>query len=207
MIITVYNFKGGQGKSKIALNLAITLGYGIITNDEVSSHDLVLPEERIFKVLKHDPIPHNFKSNDNIIYDLGGFIDDRVIEAIKISDYVLVPVTNENDDDENIRVSVQTIDSIECYNKNIVILANKTELKKSGTKVIQNDFQTIKDVMNSLYQYPVFDIKKSKAVSRIAKDKISIRDMMKEGGITAYSYSDINKQFDDIIEYLSINKH
>ena len=31
--------------------------------------------------------------------------------------------------------------------------------------------------------------------------------MMKEGGITAYSYADINKQFDDIMEYLSINKH
>ena len=85
MIITVYNFKGGQGKSKIALNLALTMNYGIITNDFVSSHDLILPEDKIFKVKKDEAIPCNFKSDDDIIYDLGGFIDDRVRNSIALS--------------------------------------------------------------------------------------------------------------------------
>lgn len=205
MILTVYNFKGGQGKSKIALNLALTMDHGIITNDEVSSHDLVLPEERILKVSKHDQIPSQFKSSDNIIYDLGGFIDERVIDVLKVSDFVLVPVTNENDDEENIRVSVQTIDSIEQYNKNIIIIANKTEIKKSGTKVIQDDFQIIKTLMSELYTYQIFEIRKSKAMARIAKEKASIRQMASQGGISSYVYADLTAQFDALIEWMEQN--
>lgn len=202
MIITVYNFKGGQGKSKIALNLALTMDHGIITNDVVSSHDLILPEDKILKVEKSEAIPTDFKSSDDIIYDLGGFIDERVTDVLKVSDCVIVPVTNENDDEENIRVSIQTIDSIEEYNKNIVIIANKVELKKSGTRVVQDDFATIKEVMNSFYQYPIFEIKKSKAVSRIVKERRSVKEIVSDGGILAYSYADVVKQFDNIISYI-----
>ena len=61
-------------------------------------------------------------------------------------------------------------------------------------------------MMNSFYNYPIFKLKKSKAVSAIAKNKQSIKEMTEEGGIVAYAYSDICQQFDDIINYMNNNK-
>ena len=43
MIFVIYNFKGGEGKSKIAQNLALTMNYSIITNDVFTPIENILP--------------------------------------------------------------------------------------------------------------------------------------------------------------------
>ena len=55
---------------KIALNLALTMDYAIITNDLCSSNDLILPKEKFLKVERDQSFPVGLKSKDNVIFDL-----------------------------------------------------------------------------------------------------------------------------------------
>ena len=78
MKTTVYNFKGGVGKTVLSLNLALTMEYSIVTNDIYSPIEKVLDEDRILKI-HHDEILPAFPADYNIIFDLGGHIDKRAI--------------------------------------------------------------------------------------------------------------------------------
>jgi len=192
MKITVYNFKGGVGKTSISLNIALTCDFGIITNDVYSPLERVLRNEQFIKI-EHDQSLPEIPDEYNIIFDLGGHIDKRAIEAIKQSDFVLVPVTN---DFVNLQVTINAIGEIEKFNKNIVVIANRT---------VKNDFPEISQAVRKFYDYPVVELKLSKAFSNIFQEKKSIKDMVAEGGLKAYSYRFVNEQFDELLKFLGLN--
>jgi len=190
MKITIYNFKGGVGKSSISLNLALSLDYGVITNDIYSPLEKTLTKEHLLKIKQTENIP-DIPQDYNIIYDLGGYIDKRAIKALQNSDIVIVPTIN---DYLNLQVTIDTIQEIEAHNKNIILIANKTE---------RGDFEKVKSIINEFYSYPILELKKSKSFQNILIENKSISQMCQDVGIKAYSYKTINKQFNKLIDTIN----
>lgn len=119
--------------------------------------------------------------------------DGRAVKALKVSDYVVVPVVNEFKD---VHTTVNCIKEIEKYNTHIIVVANKTKKRKKTS-----DFDDIKEVMNKYYpDYPVFNIKESRALPNLLTEKKSISEMVAEGGLKKYNYQEVKDQFDKLIQ-------
>lgn len=187
MKITTYNVKGGVGKTDISLNMALTLDYGIITNEPFSPLETVLGAENFLKLNPGDKLPKLPKDAD-IVFDFGGYLDNRVIEALKQSDVVLVPVINEFKD---LHTTINFIQEIEDYNKKIIIVVNRAQ---------KGDYVSVCEAMKAFYSYPVFEIKSTRALPNIMKEKKSVKAMVKEGGLKAWNYKSVDSQFDKIID-------
>lgn len=189
MKILVYNIKGGQGKTDISTNLALTMDFNLITNDLLSPIEEVFEEGTYIK-LKRGQALIDYPDND-IIFDFGGYLDERAISALKQSNFVIIPVINEFKD---VYTTINFIQEIERYNQNILIVANKTE---------KGDYENIKEIMKDNYpDYMVLEIKKSRAMPNIFREKRSIQEMVNQGGLWRHNYKKINEQFNKLIEAL-----
>lgn len=186
----VWTIKGGDGKTSISAEIAMRLGLPIITNEPYTTLDIIFNEDSLLQLKKDEPVPQY--NNQGIVFDFGGYIDERVIDAITQSDYVLVPTIPEISD---IQVLINSIMEIKKYNQNIVIIVNKTESVK--------DLETVKKAVCNIGDFPIFEIKKSRALPNIYVEKMSIEDMVKTSKINAWHYNKVDKQFHDIINFIT----
>lgn len=189
-----WSFKGGVGKSSIAANIAHTLGYGIVTNDLYSPIDKVMPEGEYLKLRPDQELPAEvLKKNSGLIFDFGGYLDKRIQDALKVSKYVIIPIIEA--DDWNIQGLLSSIAEVKSINNNIVIVLNK--MKADHMEALKSELKKLK------YPYPIFEIGESTALIRVARQRESIREMVKRGGLLAYNYKEVNAQFEKLINYLT----
>ena len=91
-MITIYNFKGGAGKTSCAMNIALTMDYGVVTNDIYSPIEEVF--DNVLKVSPSEEFP-DFPTDAEVIFDLGGYIEARSITVLRNSkSYLFLLSTN-----------------------------------------------------------------------------------------------------------------
>ncbi|MDD2840225.1 MAG: hypothetical protein PHY80_03825 [Rickettsiales bacterium] len=191
--IVIFNIKGGQGKTSLAINLALTMNAGVITNDVYSPLEKVLPENQFIKVGLNSDFPNIPEDNSLLIYDLGGWLDVRSIQLFEQADLIIIPIIN---DFINNQVAINTIEEVKKYNDNILIIANRTEKK---------DYEEINTIMQEIYKgkFPVMELKRTTAFSKIFAKSKSIEKIIEDDKLLAFSYREVQKQIDDIINFIN----
>ena len=126
--ITFLNKKGGVGKTSLAFNVAKDLGFFLISNDDSIIETLYPKKARIVDKIE-------YIDSADIVYDLGGFVDNNAIEIIKNSNIIFIPTLL---DINSIKRTINTVAEIKEFNNEIVLIVNNyttNDLKKYHTAV------------------------------------------------------------------------
>jgi cellulose biosynthesis protein BcsQ len=193
MQISIMNFKGGQGKTSIALNLAWELDFGIVANETYTVLKNHLDDEHLLIVT--DVIPNEL---DDVIYDFGGGITKHMSSVLKRSDVVIIPFIAEQ---ANVEVTLEAIKSVKELNQNIILVPNK----------IKEDDKTYNIVLETLKEFgfdslPIVPIRASTALQNIFNEHKTISKMQKEGGLNSFNFRKINDDFNKLLNLINTYK-
>lgn len=175
MIITVYNTKGGVGKSPISALIAKELDYKIITNDDSTNEDYlgdtVEYQEKI-----------NINNRDNVVIDLGGWIDTDTIKILKSSDVVLVPFNSKPNSIKRTIILINDLKELGInYNLIFTMYESTQEFEKTLEKFkledIEVDYKFPKTKLLDILiekNLKLADIKKDKTLNNWFKNHLTI---------------------------------
>lgn len=201
--ITVWTLKGGEGKTTIACAIALEGDWAIITNDIHSDLTSALKEEHYLVLDPDQPLPTKKElEGANIIFDPGGFLDHRMIDAVKMSDYVIIPVS-EFGKKLNTERFIASVLEIEQYNKNIVIVLNKIAQEN-----VEEARKALKELMSKEFKgvYPIFEIKKNEAFEMMLNTGSSISEIVKKGGLFRRWFKPVDGQLQKLIKFINEGK-
>lgn len=187
------NFKGGQGKTSISLNLAYTFDYGIVSNETYTTLKNHLDNDHL--LIATDTIPERL---DDVIYDFGGGVSKHMADVLKRSQVVIIPFIVEQ---ANVEVTIETITSVLEMNKNIILVPNKI-------KNTDKDFKTLLDTLKEFgfENFPICPIRTSTALQNIFLEHRTIAQMQAEGGLNGFNYRKVTDDFNNLINLINIMK-
>lgn len=156
MRIAIWTEKGGQGKTSLALAIALEYDFPVITNDLKSPIDKVLPDGDAYHLATNEDFPEVPVGN-KIIFDLGGKAEDRVTTALYNSDIVIIPVIYNAP--QEMTGLLESISEAQRHNNNIIIVVN-------GSK--RGKFQTTAEIIRGHFpDYPILEVKETRAFAWI----------------------------------------
>lgn len=168
-----------------------------LDNGTADIYEAALPEGRIVTlepgqsvkdwVAEFAPAP--------LVIDFGGFVESRVIEAAKLADVTVVPLSYQSTAD--LMPAVKTITALQPHCETILVLINNTAPEH------------IQDLIGILAvrfpKLPVLVVNRSKHVARLADDGLTVLEIAEMGGLEAYQLRHILPQIKKLYGFL--DKH
>jgi cellulose biosynthesis protein BcsQ len=181
MILSIVNKKGGVGKTPISFSIAKDLGYYLQSNDN-SVIESIYPD--MAKITQSPSLL------DNCVYDFGGFTDSGVLSIIRASDAVLIPCSI---DYNSILRTVETIEEIQPYAKNLFVIVTKTEKEE--------DFKAVKDAIGQHFEgIEFFELRLSKVFKNAIETGFSVSELYNESPLSKNAYRTVYNQYRTVLD-------
>lgn len=180
MIITFFNKKGGVGKTSLAYNIARDLDFFLLSNDDSIIEESYKDKAKVMEKIK-------LIEGENIVYDLGGFVDKNAVEIFKASDLIIVPTIA---DVNSLKRTINTVKELSVFNTKITVIGNIVKPK-------DQDFV-------SEYVNANFFIRESRIFQNSLIEQKSITEIFNESKLNKYRYRNI---YQDYLDFFNFIKH
>jgi chromosome partitioning protein len=189
MKITIFNQKGGVGKTMLATQIALYFDLKII---ELDPYGILksLMQDRVLKFGLRDKIDENL---DNVVFDFGGFDDLRLSQVAKQSNLVIIPF---NPTLISLGGTLKSYYKVRDLNENILFIANGYLKEQDVKDAVEFLEENIKEHID------YFSIPYTRAVQTAENEIVSIIDLPKQGGLKKHTYSRIARIFENLMEVI-----
>lgn len=194
MKVLIWTIKGGVGKTSLSLFIQQSISNSqIITNDVNNPYNLLLKENDDYYLLPNSMDIPTFNDEDvSIIYDFGGFIDQRIKDfIIKTKDLlILIPF---NPDIVSFQSAVSIFNEIKELSQNIIFVINRAK---------KGDYDLFKEQMEKMnINKGLLEVKESKMFQNIFNKQETLEDI-KNNKLLNHSYKPVLKQIDNLVKEL-----
>jgi len=180
-IITFFNKKGGTGKTSFSFSVAKDLNYPLLSNDDSVIEEIYPSKAKILEKLQL--IEHD------VVYDLGGFIDEDAIEIFKGSSIIVVPTTL---DINSIKRTINSVMEINAYCSNILIVINRIKLDKLGK--YRQSIEALKGLGK-----PILHVRETEAITNSIHLGKTITELYSENNFTKSQYKGIYHDYNKLL--------
>lgn len=186
--------KGGQGKTTHSISYAKHRGALYFTNDYESGtieiYQDIFAEDQLHIIKNEDSL--KIPAELDVIFDFGGWIDERIETIAKFCDVVVVPLCYQSVAD--FIPCIKVVNSLNELNNNVIVLINNTD---------KNDIDGVRKNLNKRFpSNKVFVINKSKFIPRLANEGKTINRLESESGLNKYSLRKLTPQINEFYNYL-----
>ena len=189
MKITVFNQKGGVGKTMLATQIALYFNLKIVELDPYGILKQLMPN-KVIKLGLRDNISENI---DDVVFDFGGFDDARLDKIATMSNLIIIPF---NPTLVSLGGTLKSYYKVKDLNDNILLIANGY-IKEQDVK---DAIEFLEEHIKESIEY--FAIPFTRAVQTAENEIVSIIDLPKAGGLKKHTYSKIARTFENLMIYI-----
>ncbi|MCJ8320964.1 MAG: hypothetical protein HRT52_11700 [Colwellia sp.] len=156
--ILFLSYKGGVGKSSLAINLAAEIDADYVTNDLITTSTKAIQIEA-----NKRKIPKELLTLDRVVFDFGAMstqLDPKAVQATEVSDVIVIPTLT---DIRSLTATISTVDLVSPMNKPIAIIINNFTKKKKFDEAKLFLSERLGDI-------PIFAIRATTLFDRVAND-------------------------------------